>query len=250
MKCPVEEFLYMNSYRIHIHTCEFIYEFMYENSFYEFIYVNPQNMNSYMKSYTNKYNMAVRVSRFKIWQSGWSGSERRRRLRLWRCGSGKSLSQWGGLWRAKASRCAFGVRRAAASDWAASIEAGCGEWRRAAASDYSGSQRPVAAGHGGWRRAAFSDSGCGKRDRRWRVMNSGQLRVTWARANEPGLSLCVMSDSGQIKFHVLREQGLSDGPMGPWRQSVTLAAASAAGIFGKKITSAKIGHWILPGREK
>ena len=58
------------------------------------------------------------------------------------------------------------------------------------------------------------------------MMNGGLLRVTRAGANEPGLSLCVMSDSGHSKFHVLREPGLSDGP---WRQSVTLAAASDGG---------------------
>ena len=57
-------------------------------------------------------------------------------------------------------------------------------------------------------------------------MNGGLLQVTLAGANEPGLSLCVMSDSGHSKFHVLREPGLSDGS---WRQSVTLAAASDSG---------------------
>ena len=54
----------------------------------------------------------------------------------------------------------------------------------------------------------------------------GLLRVTRAVANEPGLSLCVTSDSGHSKFQVLREPGLSDGP---WRQSVILAAASDGG---------------------
>ena len=66
-------------------------------------------------------------------------------------------------------------------------------------------------------------------------MNCGLLRVTRAGANEPGLSMCAMSDSGHSKFHVLREPGLSDGPR---RQSVTLAAASDGGplrvFFGKK----------------
>ena len=37
----------------------------------------------------------------------------------------------------------------------------------------------------------------------------GLLRVTRAVANEPGLSLCVTSDSGHSKFHVLHEPGLS-----------------------------------------
>ena len=60
-------------------------------------------------------------------------------------------------------------------------------------------------------------------------MNGGLLRVTRAGANEPGLPLCVTSDSGHSKFHVLREPGLSDGP---WRQSVTLAAASDGGPLG------------------
>ena len=57
-------------------------------------------------------------------------------------------------------------------------------------------------------------------------MNGGLLRVTRAGANEHGLSLCVMSDSGHSKFHVLRKQGLSDGP---WCQSVNPAAASDGG---------------------
>ena len=57
-------------------------------------------------------------------------------------------------------------------------------------------------------------------------MSGGLLRVTRVRANEPGLSLCVTSDSGHSKIHVLREPGPSDGP---WRQSVTLAAASDSG---------------------
>ena len=62
-------------------------------------------------------------------------------------------------------------------------------------------------------------------------MNGGLLRVTWAGANlnEPGLSLCVTSDSGHSKFHVRHEPGLIDGP---WRQSVTLAAASDCGRCG------------------
>ena len=57
--------------------------------------------------------------------------------------------------------------------------------------------------------------------------------MTRAGANEPGLSLCVTSDSGHSKFHVLLEPGLSDGP---WRQSVTLAAAMAGrcGYFWKE----------------
>ena len=59
-------------------------------------------------------------------------------------------------------------------------------------------------------------------------MNGGLLPVTRAEANEPGLSLCVTSESGHSKFHVLREPGLIDGP---WRQSVTLAAASNGGLL-------------------
>ena len=164
-KCPVEEFLYMNSYRIHIHTCEFIYEFMYENSFYEFIYVNPQNMNSYMKSYTNKHNMAVRVSRFKIWQSGWSGSERRRRLRLWRCGSGKSLSQWGG--------CGEQRQAAALSEWDGPRRVtGPRRLRRAVASDGGPRRVTTVAASGRWRRATAGDG--------------GPLLVTRAAASETG----------------------------------------------------------------
>ena len=68
-------------------------------------------------------------------------------------------------------------------------------------------------------------------------MDCGLLRVTRAGASEPGWPLCVTSDSGHSKFHMLREPGLSDGR---WRQSVTLAAASdvgwraAADIFGMK----------------
>ena len=54
-------------------------------------------------------------------------------------------------------------------------------------------------------------------------MDCGLLRVTRAGASEPGWPLCVTSDSGHSKFHVLREPGLSDGP---WRQSVTLSAQS------------------------
>ena len=134
-KCPVKEFLYKYIF----------YEFIYE-LIYEFIYVNTPNMNSYMSSYMNKHNMAIRV--FQIWLSGCSRSERRRRLRLWRRGSGESPNQRGWLWRAKAGSGAIGVRRAAASDWAAAIEAGCGG--RAAATDYRDSPRQVAP----WRWAA------------------------------------------------------------------------------------------------
>ena len=60
------------------------------------------------------------------------------------------------------------------------------------------------------------------------MINGGLLRVTRAGANEQCLSLCVMSDLGHSKFDVLLEQGLSDGP---WRQSVTLAAASDVGLL-------------------
>ena len=86
--------IYMNSLKRHmirvqevssqrILIYEFIYEFMflqvnsYMNSYaktmiceliHELIYANTQNMNSCMKSCTNKHNMAIRV--FQIWQSG------------------------------------------------------------------------------------------------------------------------------------------------------------------------------------
>ena len=94
-KCPVKQFLNMNSdmnsYN-HIHTCEFIYELMYENISYEFIYeliyefmyLNSKNMNSCMNSYTNNHNMAIRL--FQIWRSGCSRSERRRRVSQAGCG--------------------------------------------------------------------------------------------------------------------------------------------------------------------
>ena len=79
-KCPVKEFLYMNSYS-HMRS-ESIYEFIYENIFYEFIYeliyefmyVNSQN------TYTKKYNMAIRV--FQIWRSGCSRSLAPRQRRV------------------------------------------------------------------------------------------------------------------------------------------------------------------------
>ena len=45
-------------------------------------------------------------------------------------------------------------------------------------------------------------------------MNGGLLRVTRAEASEPGWPLCVTSDSGHSKFHVLREPGLSDSESG------------------------------------
>ena len=70
-------------------------------------------------------------------------------------------------------------------------------------------------------------------------MSGGLLRVTLVRANEPGLSLCVTSDSGHSKIHVLREPGPSDGP---WRQSVTLAAASDSGYFRKEKRNSHASH--------
>ena len=45
-------------------------------------------MDSYMNSYTNKHNMAIRL--FQYGDQGVSDPKRRRRLRLWRCGSGQS----------------------------------------------------------------------------------------------------------------------------------------------------------------
>ena len=90
-------------------------------------------------------------------------------------------------------------------------------------------------------------SGCeglGLRRARRRVMNGGLLRVTRAGANEPGLSMCVMSDSVHSKFHVLREPGLSDGPR---RQSVTLAGAASDGgplrvFLERKLCEIRAGH--------
>ena len=41
-------------------------------------------------------------------------------------------------------------------------------------------------------------------------MDGGLLRVTRAKASEPGWALCVTSDLGHSKFHVLREPGLID----------------------------------------
>ena len=75
-------------------------------------------------------------------------------------------------------------------------------------------------------------------------MNCGLLRVTRAGANEPGLSMCAMSDSGHSKFHVLREPGLSDGPR---RQSVTLAGAASDGgplrvFLERKLCEIRAGH--------
>ena len=106
---------YMNLWKI-MNLYEFMYKFMKKTYdlgctkkcpvnrqyIYEFIYVNTQNMNSYMNLYMNKHKMAIRV--FQIWLSGCSRSERRRRLWLWRRGSGESPNQLGGLWRAKAGR--------------------------------------------------------------------------------------------------------------------------------------------------
>ena len=45
-------------------------------------------------------------------------------------------------------------------------------------------------------------------------MDDGLLRVTRAGTSEPGWPLCVTSDSGHSKFHVLREPGLSDSESG------------------------------------
>ena len=131
---------------------------MYENSFYEFVfeviyeimYMNTQNMNSYMNSCTNKHNMAIRV--FQIWRSGCSRSERRRRLRLWRRGCGESLKQRGGLRRAKAGRSAIRPRRVPGLS-------GLRRMRLAAASDGGPRQVTTVAARGRWRKAAAGDGG-------------------------------------------------------------------------------------------
>ena len=138
------------------------YEFIYE-LIYEFIYMNTQSMNSYMISYTSKHNMAIRV--LHIWRSGCSRSERRRRLRLWRRGGCESLKQRGGLRRAKAGRGAIRVRLAAASAWAASIEA-------AVASDGGPLRVTTVTARGRCRQAAAGDG--------------GPLRVTRAAASDAG----------------------------------------------------------------
>ena len=120
--CPVKEFLYMNSY---VNS--------YMNS-----YMKTFFMNSYMNSYMNScmWILKIHIRKNIIWRSGCSKYGDQGVPDLWRRGSGESLSQWGGLWRTKAGRGAIGVRRAAASYWTASIEAGCGEWRRAVSPEW------------------------------------------------------------------------------------------------------------------
>ena len=140
-------------------------------------YMNTQTMNSYMNSYSNKHNMAIRV--FQIWWSGCSILVRQRRLRLWRRCSGESLSQWGGLLRA-ASACA------------ASIEAGCGEWRLAAASDYRDGPRPVA-GRGWPLRVTWGESLAATSEAGWREWWTAGC-CEWlgpGRVNRAGCSGCA-----------------------------------------------------------
>ena len=120
-----------NSYIwIHIHTCVVN---PYMNS-----YMKTFFMNSYMNSYMNScmWILKIHIRKNIIWRSGCSKYGDQGVPDLWRRGSGESLSQWGGLWRTKAGRGAIGVRRAAASYWTASIEAGCGEWRRAVSPEW------------------------------------------------------------------------------------------------------------------
>ena len=148
-----------------------------------------------MNSYTNIHNMAIRDPH--IWRSGCSRSVRRRSLRLqvqlWRLGA--SHRDWVSEWR----RVTKSVTDSVTESARIMIEAGCGEWRRAVASDCR---------DGHWR-LATSDRDDGRSPARrvttvrgewlWlrRVRRVGPRRGEWWTASSCEWRWAAASDSGR-----------------------------------------------------
>ena len=226
----------------YIHIWIPIYEFRYENKFYKFIYEFKYELIYVITQDIHKWIHNI------TWWSGCSKYGKRwLRLRLLLSSGGRLLQV-----KAGSGTIQVGMTRAARVTWAAAIEAGCSEWQRAAASDWSSTVTASggwrrAAGRSEWRRVAASDSGCGEWGELWRVMDGGPLLVTLARAgaSEPGWPLRVTAGRAAARWvtwvtvsytgcvsdagHGSRVTAgsASDSGRSEWRRGV-------ASIFGKK----------------